>query len=144
MIIRTSILDIPFFRLSSQARLRRCYACLAATRSTTPLTSATAPEMGGGGNVSFRMWRGSIRCRRSLLLEYLFNLADFPLDFAGEFFVLAFGFQVGVVRSLSGCLFDAAFQFMKLAFDLIFRARFHLVSPLFLSRTFHYSFFRCW
>jgi hypothetical protein len=53
------------------------------------------------------------------------------LDFAAEFFVLAFGFQVGVVRSLSGCLFDAAFQFMKLAFDLIFRARFHLVSPLF-------------
>jgi hypothetical protein len=65
-----------------------------------------------------------------LLLEYLFNLADFLLDFAAEFFVLAFGFQVGVVRDLSGFLFDVAFQFMKLAFDLIFRARFHLV-PLF-------------
>jgi len=45
-----------------------------------------------------------------LLLEYLFNLADFLLDFAGEFFVLAFGFQVGVVRDLSGCFFDVAFQ----------------------------------
>jgi hypothetical protein len=60
-----------------------------------------------------------------LLLEYLFNLADLLLDFAGEFFVLAFGFQVGVVRDLSGGLFDAAFQFMKLALDLIFVARFH-------------------
>src|ERR1017187_535135 len=62
-----------------------------------------------------------------LLFEYLFNLADFLLDFAGEFFVLAFGFQVGVVRDLSGFLFNVAFQFMKLAFDLILRARFHLV-----------------
>jgi hypothetical protein len=62
-----------------------------------------------------------------LLLEYLFNLADFLLDFAGDFFVLAFGFQVGVVRDLSGCLFDVAFQFMKLALDLIFLAQFHRV-----------------
>jgi hypothetical protein len=65
-----------------------------------------------------------------LLLEYLFNLADFLLDFAGEVFVLAFGRQVGVVRDLSGFLFNAAFQFTKLSFDLILRARFHLVSPL--------------
>jgi hypothetical protein len=71
-----------------------------------------------------------------LLLEYLFDLADFPLDFAGEFFDLAFGFQVGVIRDLSGFLFNVAFQLMKLAFDLILRARFHSVSPL-LSRTFH-------
>jgi hypothetical protein len=60
-----------------------------------------------------------------LLLEHLFNLADFLLDFAGDFFVLAFGFQVGVVRDLSGCLFDVAFQLMNLALDLIFFARFH-------------------
>jgi hypothetical protein len=76
-----------------------------------------------------------------LLLKYFFNLADFLLDFAGELFVLALGFQVGVVRDLSGCLFDVAFQFMNLAFDLIFRARFHLVSPLSLSRTFHKTLF---
>jgi hypothetical protein len=62
-----------------------------------------------------------------LLLDHLFNLADFLLDFAGDFFGLAFGLQVGVVRDLSGCLFDVAFQFMKLAFDLIFRARVHLL-----------------
>jgi hypothetical protein len=65
-----------------------------------------------------------------LLLEYFFNLADFLLDLAGEFFVLAFGRQIGVVRDLSGFLDNLAFQFMKLAFDLIRRARFHLVSPL--------------
>jgi hypothetical protein len=35
------------------------------------------------------------------------------LDLAGEFFVLAFGFQVGVVRDLSVCLFDVAFQFIS-------------------------------
>jgi hypothetical protein len=52
------------------------------------------------------------------------------LDFACEFFVLAFAFQVGVVRDLSGFLFNVAFQFMKIAFDLILRARFHLVTPL--------------
>jgi hypothetical protein len=78
---------------------------------------------------SFSKW-SYVHCaanRFILLLEYLFNLADFLLDFAGEFFVLAFGFQVGVVRDLSGGLFDAAFQFMKLALDLIFLTRFHLV-----------------
>jgi hypothetical protein len=72
-----------------------------------------------------------------LLLEYLFNLADYLLDFASEFFGLAFGFQVGVVRDLSGFLFNVAFQFMTLAFDLILSAWFHLVSPLLFSRTFH-------
>src|ERR1017187_1657189 len=41
-----------------------------------------------------------------LLLEYLLNLADFLLDFAGEVFVLAFGCQVGVVGGLSRFLFD--------------------------------------
>src|ERR1700733_5686740 len=36
-----------------------------------------------------------------LLLEYLFNLAYFLLDFAGEFFFLAFGFNGGIARDLS-------------------------------------------
>src|ERR1035441_9835771 len=44
-----------------------------------------------------------------LLLDYPFNLADFLLDLAGEFFALAFGFQIGVVCDLSGFLFDVAF-----------------------------------
>jgi hypothetical protein len=51
------------------------------------------------------------------------------LDFAGEFFVLALGFQLRVVCDLSGFLFDVAFYFMTLAFDLILRACFHLVPP---------------
>jgi hypothetical protein len=64
-----------------------------------------------------------------LLFEHLLNLADFLLDFAGEFFVLAVGLQVSVVRDLSHFLFNLAFQFMNLAFDLIVRARFHLFTP---------------
>jgi hypothetical protein len=64
-----------------------------------------------------------------LLFEHLLNLADFLLDFAGEFFVLAVGLQVSVVRDLSRFLFDLTFQFMNLAFDLILRARFHLFTP---------------
>jgi hypothetical protein len=67
-----------------------------------------------------------------LLLQHLFNLADLLLDFAGEFFVFAFGRQFGVVRNLSGFLFEFTFHVMQRAFDLILRARFHLVFPLFL------------
>jgi hypothetical protein len=44
----------------------------------------------------------------SLFLEYLFNLTDFLLDFASEFFILAFGRQVGVVGDLAHLLFDRA------------------------------------
>jgi len=61
-----------------------------------------------------------------LLLENRFNLADFLLDFAGQFFVLTFGCQRGIVRQLSRALFGVAFHFMKRALDLIFRTRFHL------------------
>ena len=66
--------------------------------------------------------------------NYLFNPADFLLDYACEFFVLAFGHQVGIVRGLSRFLLNCAFYFMKLAFDLILRARFHLFSPLFFRK----------
>jgi hypothetical protein len=55
-----------------------------------------------------------------LRAEHLSNLADFLLDFAGELFVLTFGLQVRIVGYLACFLFD---------FDLILRARFHLVSP---------------
>jgi hypothetical protein len=64
-----------------------------------------------------------------LLVEQLFNLADFLLDLACELFDLAFGLQVGIVRYLACFLFDCAFHFMKLASNLILRARFHPVSP---------------
>jgi hypothetical protein len=65
-----------------------------------------------------------------LFLEYLFNLADLFLDFAGDSLVLAFGCQAGVAGDLSRRLFNRALHLMKLAFDLIRRARFHLFSPL--------------
>ena len=89
------------------------------------------------------MFTALAESRFHLLLDHLLNLADLLLDFSGEFFVSAFGFQVGVARDLSGCLFDVAFQFMKLAFDLIFRARFHLVSTLFFRELSTKSCFRC-
>jgi len=64
-----------------------------------------------------------------LLLEQLFNLADFPLDLAGELFVLAFCHEVGTVRYLAHFLFGFSFHFVDLAFDLILFAWFHLFSP---------------
>ena len=76
------------------------------------------------------------RSRVYLLLEHLFNLADFLLDFAGEVFVLTFGHQVGVVRGLSRFLFDFTFYFMDVALDLIRRARFHMYSPLYFPARF--------
>src|SRR5579863_4429431 len=66
-----------------------------------------------------------------LLLQDRFNLADFLLDFAREFLVLAFGCQVGIVRELSSLLLRLALQFMELALGLILRARFHVSSPVF-------------
>jgi hypothetical protein len=66
-----------------------------------------------------------------LLLEHLFNLADFLLHFPGDFFALAFILQIGIARDLSRFLFDFPFHFMQRAFDLIVGARFHHGSPLF-------------
>jgi hypothetical protein len=65
-----------------------------------------------------------------LLLKHLLNLPDFPLDLTGELFGLAFSLQVGVRRDLPCFLFDLPFQLMKLAFDLILRARFHASSSV--------------
>ena len=69
-----------------------------------------------------------------LLLEHLFNLADFLLDFARQLLVLACSRQFRVVRNLPRLLFSFAFHFMKAAFDLIRRARFHHVLSSFLSK----------
>ena len=66
-----------------------------------------------------------------MLFEYLFNLADFLLDFAGEVLLLAFGLKVRVAYNLSHFLFNLTFHLVKVAFDLIRRARFHLFSPRF-------------
>src|ERR1017187_26794 len=90
----------------------------------------TASAMGGSGTLC------TARRRFNLLLEHLFNLADFLLDLAGELFVLAFGLQLGVVRDLSRFLFGFAFHFMDVSFDLILCARFHIYSPLFFPARF--------
>lgn len=60
--------------------------------------------------------RNLVKCRPiQLLLEQLFNLSDFLLDLAADFFGLAFGLQIGVARDLSRLLFDLTFQLMKLS-----------------------------
>jgi hypothetical protein len=64
-----------------------------------------------------------------LLLEYLFNLSHFLLDFADELFVLAFGSQVGVVDDPSRLLFNGTLRLMQTAFNFVLRALFHVVSP---------------
>ena len=70
--------------------------------------------------------------RRSIhsLLEHSFNLPDFLEDFASELLVLAVGLELGAVRQLPRLLFGFTSNFMKLAFDLILRARFHRGAPL--------------
>jgi hypothetical protein len=60
-----------------------------------------------------------------LLLEHPLDLADFLLHLARELLVLAIRRQVGVVCDPAGLLFGFAFHFVKSAFDLILRARFH-------------------
>jgi hypothetical protein len=49
-----------------------------------------------------------------LLLEHLFHLSNFLLDFAAELFVLAFGGQIGVVDDLSRFFFNGTLRFMRI------------------------------
>jgi hypothetical protein len=60
-----------------------------------------------------------------LLAQDLLYFADLLLDFAANFFVLAFGFQVRIIDSMANFLFDRALHFVALALDLIFGAFFH-------------------
>src|ERR1035441_10091442 len=89
--------------------------------------------MGRMGATTVRKISRWATCGRALR-KYLSNPADFLLDYACEVFVLAFGHQGGIVRGLSRFLLNCAIYFMKLAFDLILRARFHLFSPLFFRK----------
>jgi hypothetical protein len=66
-----------------------------------------------------------------LLVEHFFNLANFLLNFSAEFFILPFGYQVGIVGNVSRFLLCGTLQFMKLALHLILCAHFHKFSPLF-------------
>jgi hypothetical protein len=69
------------------------------------------------------------KSRPHLVLEHFFDRSDFFLNLAGKLFVLACFLQPGIVGDLARFLFDLPFHFMKLAFDLVFRTRFHLLSP---------------
>jgi hypothetical protein len=76
------------------------------------------------------MLRMSAAASVHLLLEHLFNLSHFLLDFADELFLSAFGGQIGVVDDLSRFLFNGTLRLMQIAFDFVLRALIHLVSPL--------------
>jgi hypothetical protein len=65
-----------------------------------------------------------------LLLEHFFNLTHFLLDLTAKLLNFAFSLHIGIVDDVAGHLLDLALDFMKLAFDLIFRARIHLFSLL--------------
>src|SRR5579872_339750 len=65
-----------------------------------------------------------------LFSEDFLHLADFVLDLSTYVFDLAFGFQVGIVRSPSNLLFDFAFHLVKLSFCSILSALLHGLSPL--------------
>ena len=56
-------------------------------------------------------------------------MADFLLDFAGYFFGGAFVFEVGVIGDVAHLFLDLALDLVERAFDLIFVALAHLVSP---------------
>src|ERR1700682_1676477 len=77
-------------------------------------------------------------------LEHFFDLPDLLFNFASVLFGFALSLQVGVVRVLACRLFDFAFRFVKIAFDLILCARVHLFSPYCWNlasleeRNFHY------
>src|ERR1035441_4286629 len=60
-----------------------------------------------------------------LLFYNLFNVSDFLLNFAADFFALSFGFEVRIVSSVSQFLFDCAFDFVRRAFNLVFGTVFH-------------------
>jgi hypothetical protein len=65
-----------------------------------------------------------------LFFENFFHLADFLYDLAADFFALAFGFKVGIIRRAADLFLDAAFHFMGLASHLVLGALLHGDSPL--------------
>jgi hypothetical protein len=60
-----------------------------------------------------------------LFSEDFLYVADFLLDFAGDFFAGTAIPQVRIANGLSAFLFNFAFGFPETAFDFVFRARSH-------------------
>jgi hypothetical protein len=63
------------------------------------------------------------------LLDDFLNLPDFLLDFTGDFFDDAVGFEVGIVGELSDVALDRTFYLVKCAFGFVFGAVFHHMVP---------------
>jgi hypothetical protein len=59
------------------------------------------------------------------LAEDFFDVANFALDFAAGLFDGPAILQVTVAGRLTGLFFHLAFNFLRGAFDFVFRARFH-------------------
>ena len=54
-----------------------------------------------------------------------FDLTDPFLNFSGDLFIGAFGFQLWIIAYSPGDLLEPALYFVKLAFHLVLRAGFH-------------------
>jgi hypothetical protein len=97
-------------------------------RASRPIAAPT-----GSGFVeafaAYTMWPG-------LLAPELVELADLFLDFAGNFFTGAFGFQFGIVAYDSGNLFNLALHLVQRTFKLVLSAGFHGVLLLKVATVF--------
>jgi hypothetical protein len=65
----------------------------------------------------------------SLVIPKLLDLTDFSLNLAGYLFNGTFRFHLWIIAQITGDLLDLPFHFVKLAFHLVFRARFHVIIP---------------
>jgi hypothetical protein len=70
---------------------------------------------------------GRAEAARRLLFEDFFHLAEFALNFAADFFDLAFGFEAGLVEHAADFLFHGAFGFVECAFGFVTCASIHAV-----------------
>jgi hypothetical protein len=64
-----------------------------------------------------------------LVFQNALDLADFVLNFAGDFFDLTFVFEVGLVRRSANLFFDLALYFVKFALCFVFCTLSHDLSP---------------
>ena len=65
----------------------------------------------------------------SLLPEYLLDLADLFLNFAGDLFTGAFRFQLRIICDFPGDLLGLPLQFVNRAYRPVLRTGFHGIPP---------------
>ncbi len=78
------------------------------------------PEAGGS-----EMGNRNAKRRQELFAEDFLYVADFALNLSAGFFRGPTILQVAIAGRFPGLLFDLAFNFVRRAFDFVFRARFH-------------------